>query len=123
MKTTSVLWHPAGKPVEVPYRTMGRTYYAKSESGQWWRLSKKSPDGWRAPVLKVKRPQWDAPLSGPKPVTAFKDEAGYTITFSDGSFEESPVQNLHQLRGTARAYGLSLVRRKGQWTFKPRKVG
>lgn len=55
------------------------------------------------------------------PVSAFKDEFGYIITFRDGHFDESPVRNLVHLREVARAYGMVIVRRNRKWVFKARR--
>lgn len=57
----------------------------------------------------------------PVPTIAFKDEESYTIHFSDGSFEESPVTNLVGLRDTARAYGLVLEIAPDGWKFRQPK--
>lgn len=51
-----VLWHPEGKPMLASnVRTTADKVYAMSKAGDWWLLSRPSPDGWRAPVLKIKR--------------------------------------------------------------------
>lgn len=57
----------------------------------------------------------------PKPVSAFKDEAGYKILYDDGSVAEAPEQTIRHLKRLAGHWGMTLDRLGDSWRFNPRK--
>jgi hypothetical protein len=52
--TLAVLWHPEGKVMAADAIVFDGFEYARTQSGDWWRLSDANAEGWRVPSVKVK---------------------------------------------------------------------